>query len=56
MQRLIREEFADWTIISVAHRLDSILDSDRVLVLDKGVLVENGSPKSCLLGRVCFGS
>jgi ATP-binding cassette subfamily C (CFTR/MRP) protein 1 len=48
MQRLIREEFAGRTIITVAHRLDSIMDSDRILVLDGGAIVENGSPKELL--------
>lgn len=54
MQRLIREEFAGWTIITVAHRLDSILNSDRIIVLDEGVIVENGSPEELLARRGIF--
>lgn len=48
MQRIIREEFAGHTIITVAHRLDTILDSDVVAVLDAGALVEFGNPKELL--------
>jgi ATP-binding cassette, subfamily C (CFTR/MRP), member 1 len=44
MQRLIREEFSEHTIVTVAHRLDTIMDSDVVLVLDAGRLVEAGAP------------
>lgn len=44
MQRVLREAFADRTIIAVAHRLDMILDFDRVVVMDKGRIVEVGPP------------
>ena len=44
MQKLIREEFQAHTVVTVAHRLDTILDSDLVLVLDSGKLVEVGTP------------
>jgi ATP-binding cassette subfamily C (CFTR/MRP) protein 1 len=50
MQRLIREEFQGYTIITVAHRLDTILDSDRIVVLEAGRVVEVGTPGE-LLGR-----
>jgi ATP-binding cassette subfamily C (CFTR/MRP) protein 1 len=54
VQKLIREEFAEWTIVTVAHRLDTILDSDRILVLDKGILVENGSPEELIARKGVF--
>ncbi|RDW89784.1 hypothetical protein BP6252_01816 [Coleophoma cylindrospora] len=44
MQQLIREEFKEHTIITVAHRLDTIMDSDIVLLLDNSQLVEVGPP------------
>lgn len=44
MQTLIRNEFSDHTVITVAHRLETIMDSDVVLVLDGGKLVEVGPP------------
>ncbi|PYH49471.1 putative ABC multidrug transporter [Aspergillus saccharolyticus JOP 1030-1] len=45
MQRVLREMFADCTIIAIAHRLRTIMDYDRVLVMAGGVIVENDSPR-----------
>ncbi|ODM90032.1 Multidrug resistance-associated protein 4 [Orchesella cincta] len=44
IQKTIRSKFADCSIITVAHRLNSIIDCDRVLVLDKGCLKEYDHP------------
>jgi ABC-type multidrug transport system fused ATPase/permease subunit len=48
MQRVIREKFCNHTIIAVAHKLDTILDFDRIVVLDAGQIVENGEPWALL--------
>ena len=48
MQRIIREHFEDCTVIAVAHRLNTIDDSDRVVVLSQGMVVEVGEPKMLL--------
>ncbi|ETI25244.1 hypothetical protein G647_04618 [Cladophialophora carrionii CBS 160.54] len=48
MQRIIREKFADCTVIAVAHRLNTIVDFDRVVVLAKGEVVEVGVPSELL--------
>jgi ATP-binding cassette, subfamily C (CFTR/MRP), member 1 len=37
--------FSHRTIITVAHRINTIMDSDRVVVLDKGEVIEYGPPK-----------
>lgn len=50
MQRVLAEDFAGCTILTVAHRLETIFDSDVVVVLDAGRLVEVGAPGE-LLGR-----
>lgn len=50
MQRVIRESFGGQTILSVAHRLEGILDYDRVVVLDGGEVVEEGDPFELLEG------
>ena len=48
VQRVIRSKFANHTIIAVAHKLDTILDFDKVAVLDKGELKEYDSPYALL--------
>ncbi|KAL5380837.1 hypothetical protein PMIN02_010502 [Paraphaeosphaeria minitans] len=54
VQRAIREEFKDRTVIYVAHRLDAILDFDRVAVMDKGSVVEIDEPKKLLASGSMF--
>ncbi|XP_013144481.1 PREDICTED: probable multidrug resistance-associated protein lethal(2)03659 [Papilio polytes] len=44
IQRTIRKKFADCTVLTVAHRLNTIMDSDRVMVMDAGRLVEFDHP------------
>jgi len=52
MQRIIREEFAKHTILTIAHRLDTIRDADTILVMDKGKVVEVGTPDELLAKKV----
>jgi ATP-binding cassette subfamily C (CFTR/MRP) protein 1 len=54
MQEVIREGFKDATIISVAHRVDTLLDFDRVVVIDKGVVVEDDKPQVLLERESAF--
>ncbi|KAJ7655558.1 hypothetical protein DFH06DRAFT_1200413 [Mycena polygramma] len=44
IQNTIREEFTDSLLLTIAHRLKTVIDYDRLLVLDKGKLVEFDTP------------
>ncbi|KAI0696160.1 multidrug resistance-associated ABC transporter [Cytidiella melzeri] len=44
IQTAIREEFNDSLLLTVAHRLRTVIDYDRLIVLDKGQLVEFDTP------------
>ncbi|CAK1540432.1 unnamed protein product [Leptosia nina] len=48
IQKTIRTEFASCTVLTIAHRLNTIMDSTRVMVLDKGQLVEYAPPDQLL--------
>ncbi|KAJ7597443.1 pleiotropic drug resistance ABC transporter [Mycena floridula] len=48
IQRTIREELAGAIVITIAHRLKTIIDYDRILLLDDGMLLESGSPRELL--------
>lgn len=50
MQSLIRREFKSRTVIAIAHHLKTLVDYDKIAVLDEGQLIEFGSP-AVLLGR-----
>ncbi|OVA00948.1 ABC transporter-like [Macleaya cordata] len=48
IQQTLRLQFWDSTVITIAHRITSVLDSDMVLLLDHGLVVEYDSPTKLL--------
>ncbi|KAK8931524.1 hypothetical protein H634G_04061 [Metarhizium anisopliae BRIP 53293] len=54
IQHIIQERFESYTIIAVAHRLDTIREFDRVAVMDAGSIVEWGDPVTLLRRESAF--
>jgi len=48
IQRTVRTNFRACTVLTIAHRLNTIMDSDRVLVMDGGLAGEFGAPHALL--------
>ncbi|KAH9490363.1 Canalicular multispecific organic anion transporter 2 [Bulinus truncatus] len=48
IQKTIRTEFKSSTVLTIAHRLNTIMDYDRVIVMDKGKIKEMDSPQALL--------
>ncbi|KAM9779656.1 multidrug resistance-associated protein 1-like [Neosynchiropus ocellatus] len=54
IQSTIRTQFEDCTVLTIAHRLNTIMDYTRVLVLDHGRIKEFGAPEELLLSKGPF--
>eukprot|EP01128_Nolandella_sp_AFSM9_P006332 TRINITY_DN3225_c5_g1_i1.p1 TRINITY_DN3225_c5_g1~~TRINITY_DN3225_c5_g1_i1.p1 ORF type:complete len:1698 (-),score=443.16 TRINITY_DN3225_c5_g1_i1:254-4717(-) len=48
IQETIKTAFKDVTVLTIAHRINTIMDSDRVIVMDKGEVIEFDSPANLL--------
>ncbi|TDZ58384.1 ABC transporter atnG [Colletotrichum trifolii] len=54
VDEVLRSWFQDWTIIAIVHKLESILDFDKVVVVDAGVVAEYGRPRELLVQESVF--
>ncbi|XP_066024421.1 multidrug resistance-associated protein 1-like [Pocillopora verrucosa] len=54
IQHTIRREFADRTVFTIAHRLNTIMDYTRIMVLDKGFMMEFDTPRALLAQQGIF--
>ncbi|XP_040048069.2 multidrug resistance-associated protein 1 isoform X2 [Gasterosteus aculeatus] len=54
IQSTIRSQFEDCTVLTIAHRLNTVMDYTRILVLDKGEMAEFDAPHNLLAQRGAF--
>ena len=48
IQTILKHELRDKTVITIAHRLETIIDGDLIVVMERGECVEYGSPQELL--------
>ena len=48
IQATIKEAFAECTVVTIAHRIHTVMNYDQIIVLKKGLIIEYGSPDELL--------
>ena len=56
IQETLRREFVDCTVLAIAHRLNTIIDYDKVIVMDAGKVDEFDTPSNLLNRNSVFKS
>jgi ABC-type multidrug transport system fused ATPase/permease subunit len=51
IQQILREKFTNQTILTIAHRLNTIMDSDKVVIMNDGIIAEYGTPRELITER-----
>lgn len=54
IQRMVRNRFKNTTVLTIAHRLDTIFDSDKIAVMNDGLLAEFASSSKLLQTKTIF--
>lgn len=54
IQKLLQRSFENTTIITIAHRLDTIIHYDRIFIFEDGEMVDQGSPFELLKRKSIF--
>ena len=54
LQKSLKEGMKDCTVITIAHRIKTIINYDKILVLDKGKIIEFDSPGNLLNQKGLF--
>ena len=54
IQRTIQTSFSSCTVLTIAHRINTVMDYDKILVLDQGELVESDTPRNLINSNGIF--
>ena len=54
IQRTIQTSFSSCTVLTIAHRINTVIDYDKILVLDQGELVESDTPRNLINSNGIF--
>ena len=48
MTSLVQSEFSSCTVLTIAHRLHTVIGGDRIILLQEGTILESGTPRQLL--------
>ena len=54
IQKVLKDHFTDTTVITIAHRLNTVADYDKIIVMHRGRITESGSPHELIQKKGTF--
>lgn len=54
IQDVLRDKFKNMTIVTIAHKINNVNDYDKIIVVDQGSIVEQGSPHELMMKKGVF--